>query len=129
MRRSLFRLMGILGLTTLSLWAQAESIQDYSVLIVSRERLEVGTPCELGIYIGDNKVGRLFQEQEVSFNLPPGKVVVRLMQEPGQAPGCAPGLPAPNATAIELHAGAVQKYRIANGPNGLYLKNAPEDQY
>ncbi|EIK96570.1 hypothetical protein PMM47T1_11602 [Pseudomonas sp. M47T1] len=129
MRRSVSRLMGVLGLMTLSLWANAESIQDYSVLIVSRERLEVGTPCELGIYIGDNKVGRLFQEQEVSFNLPPGRVVVRLMQEPGQAPGCAPGLPAANATAIDLHAGQVQKYRIANGPNGMYLKLAPPDQY
>lgn len=129
MRRSVSRLLGALGLLTLSLGAYAESIQDYSVLIVSRERLEVGTPCELGIYIGDNKVGRLFQEQEVSFNLPPGKVVVRLMQEPGQVAGCAPGLPAPNATSIELRAGAVQKYRIANGPNGLYLKRAPEDQY
>ena len=88
MRRSASRLLGILGLMTLPHWANAESIQDYSVLIISRERLEVGTPCELGIYIQDNKVGRLFQEQEVSFNLAPGKVNVRLMQEPGGAPGC-----------------------------------------
>ena len=44
------------------------------MLIISRERLEVATSCEIGIYLQDQLAARLFQEQSTSFNLPPGNV-------------------------------------------------------
>ncbi|MDE1165739.1 MAG: hypothetical protein PW845_10200 [Pseudomonas sp.] len=121
---SIIRLLGILGLATLPQWAMAEGNQDYGILIISRERLEVGTPCELGVYIQDQLVGRVFQEQSVSFNLPPGKTIVRLGTLPGQVQGCDGGINAPNATQVTMHAGDVQKFRIATGKEGLYLKPA-----
>ena len=75
MRWSALSLVSLLGLASLPLWANAA--QDYGVLIISRERLEVPTNCEIGIYIDDQLAGRLFQEQSLSFNLPAGNVVGR----------------------------------------------------
>ena len=92
------------------------------MLIISRERLEVPTNCEIGLYIQDQLAGRLFQEQATSFNLPAGNVSLRLKLLPGQAPGCLPGLLAPPAQNITLKAGDVRKLRIAQGPDGMYLK-------
>ncbi|MET0950842.1 MAG: hypothetical protein ABWY17_20405, partial [Pseudomonas sp.] len=56
MRWSVLSLFGILGLLAASPALQAD--QDYGVLIISRERLEVATSCEIGIYIQDQLAGR-----------------------------------------------------------------------
>lgn len=122
MRRSLFGLVSLL-----SLWVAAPAIaadQDYAVLIISRERLEVPTNCEIGLYLNDQLAGRLFQEQATSFNLPAGNLSLRLKLLPTQSPGCQPGMLAPPAQNITLKAGDVRKLRIAQGPDGLYLKPA-----
>lgn len=115
---SLFFLLGALPWATSTM---ADTPSDYTVLIISRERLEVGTPCEIGLYLQDQLVGRLFQEQSMSLNLPPGPLSIRLRTLPSAVPGCQQGMGAPNATNITLRPGQVQKYRIANGQNGLYL--------
>lgn len=52
--------------------------EGYAVLIVSRERLEVATTCEVALYLYDQMAARLHQGQSVSFNLPPGRVSLRL---------------------------------------------------
>mgnify|MGYP003608424592 CR=1 FL=1 len=122
MRRSVLSLVSHLSLASLPLWAHAD--QDYGVLIISRERLEVPTHCEIGVYIDDQLAGRLFQEQAQSFNLPPSTVDIRLKLLPGQAPGCLPGMLVPPAQAFTLKAGDVRKYRIALGKDGMYLKPA-----
>jgi len=104
--------------------ASAEGNSDYSVLIISRERLEVATSCEIGVYLNDQLSGRLFQEQSTSFNLPPGPIDVRLRLLPGQMPGCAPGIEDQRSTRLTLQAGQINKYRIAMGHNGLELRRA-----
>jgi hypothetical protein len=119
---SAFRIAGFIGLLASASWAQAD--QDYGVLIISRERLEVATPCEIGIFLQDQLVGRLFQEESVSFNLPAGDQSVRLRVLPSQMPGCSPGIEAQNNTRIHMNSGEIAKYRIASGPNGMYLKRA-----
>ena len=122
MRWSALSLFSILGLLATSPWAQAD--QDYGVLIISRERLEVPTSCEIGIYIQDELAARLFQEQSTSFNLPAGDISVRLRLLPGQTPGCGQGLEAQQRSVVHLKAGDIQKFRIAQNLNGLYLKPA-----
>lgn len=122
MRGSALSLVSFLTLAALPLWANAD--QDYGVLIISRERLEVPTSCEVGVYIDDQLAGRLFQEQALSFNLPAGNVGIRLKLLPGQAPGCLPGMLVPPAQQFTLKAGDVSKYRIALGKDGMYLKPA-----
>ncbi|MBX8486918.1 hypothetical protein [Pseudomonas cichorii] len=122
MRWSVLSLFGILGLLAASPSVQAA--QDYGILIISRERLEVATSCEIGIYIQDQLAGRLFQEDSVSFNLPPGEVSVRLRRLPGNVVGCAAGMEAQSNTKIRLRAGDILKYRIATDLNGMYLKKA-----
>lgn len=122
MRGSVLRLFSVIGLSACASWAQAD--QDYGVLIISRERLEVASPCEIGIFMQDQLVGRLFQEQSTSFNLPTGDISVRLRVLPTQTPGCSPGIEAQNNSRIHINAGDVLKFRIASGPNGMYLKRA-----
>ena len=122
MRWSALSLVSLLGLASLPLWANAD--QDYGVLIISRERLEVPTNCEIGRYVDDQLAGRLFQEQAASFNFPPGPISIRLKSLPGQAPGCLPGMLAPPSQTLTLKAGDVRKYRIALQKGGLYLKPA-----
>ena len=122
MRWSFFGLASLLSL--FAAVPQASAAEDYAVLIVSRERLEVPTNCEIGLYVNDQLAGRLFQEQATSFNFPEGKVSLRLKLLPGQSPGCLPGLLAPPAQNITLKAGDVRKLRIAQGPDGMYLKPA-----
>lgn len=114
----------LLALLSLCVAAPPASAQDYGVLIISRERLEVATPCEIGVYIQDQLSARLFQEQSTSFNLPPGGFSLRLKLLPGQAPGCNPGMLAPSSQDITLRAGDIQKYRIAMNAQGMYLKQA-----
>lgn len=117
----LFGLLGILGLVPP---ASAEGPRDYSILIISRERLEVATSCEIGVYLNDQLAGRLFQEQSISFNLPPGNLDVRLRYLPGQAPGCQPGIENQRSNRLNLQAGQINKYRIAVDQNGLALSRA-----
>ncbi|QLG91171.1 hypothetical protein HZF02_04010 [Pseudomonas yamanorum] len=125
MRWSLFGLVSLLSLFVAA--PMASAAEDYAVLIISRERLEVPTNCEIGLYINDQLAGRLFQEQATSFNLPEGKVSLRLKLLPGQAAGCLPGMLAPRAQEMNLKAGDVRKVRIALGQDGMYLKSATLD--
>src|SRR5471030_3503142 len=127
MRWSTLSLFGFLSLFAALPQANATG-EDYAVLIISRERLEVATSCEIGIYFQDQLVGRLFQEQSTSFNLPQGDISIRLRVLPGQTPGCAPGMEAVNNSVIHLKTGDILKYRIAQGPNGMYLKRAALNQ-
>ena len=122
MRWSFFALAGLMSLSAVV--PQALAAEDYAVLIISRERLEVPTNCEVGVYIDDQLAGRLFQEQALAFNLPPASVDIRLKLLPGQAPGCLPGMLVPPAQQFTLKAGDVRKYRIALGKQGMYLKPA-----
>ena len=85
MRWSFFSLIGLLSLSAAAPMACAD--EDYAVLIISRERLEVPTNCEIGLYIQDQLAGRLFQEQATSFFLPAGNVSLRLKLLPGQSAG------------------------------------------
>lgn len=116
---SLFSILGFLAITP-----APQAAQDYGILIISRERLEVATSCEIGIYVQDRLAGRLFQEDSVSFNLPAGEVSVRLSTLRGNVVGCEPGMEAPRSTKIQLRAGDILKYRIAADLNGMYLKKA-----
>lgn len=125
MRPMIAWLFGMCALAAQSCWAGAGTGQPYGILIVSRERLEVATSCEIGVYLQDQLVGRLFQEQATSFNLPPGPVSVGLRQLPGQMPGCAPGMTEYKPVIVTLQAGQIQKFRIAAGSAGLYLKAEP----
>ncbi|MNM66395.1 hypothetical protein D3C81_778810 [compost metagenome] len=124
MFRAAVGVVGLLAAVAAVPSASAEGNADYSVLIISRERLEVATSCEIGIYLNDQLSGRVFQEQSTSFNLPPGPVDVRLRLLPGQVPGCAPGIEDQRSTRLNLKAGQINKYRVAVGHNGLELKRA-----
>lgn len=58
MGKAAMGLLGVLGLFSSVAPVIADN-NDYSVLIISRERLEVATTCEIGIYFHDQLVGRL----------------------------------------------------------------------
>lgn len=103
--------------------ANSEPLMNYGVLIISRERLEVATPCDIGIYLQDQLVSRLYQGQSASFNLPAGKLSIRLGMLGGT--GCIPAFTQIRGENIELQAGEIRKYRIALGGNGLYLVAIP----
>ena len=111
MFRAALGVVGLLGALAVVPPAFAEGNSAYSVLIISRERLEVATSCEIGVYLNDQLSGRVFQEQSTSFNLPAGNVSLRLKLLPGQAPGCNPGLLAPGSQDISVRAGDVLKFR------------------
>lgn len=96
---------------------------DYGVLMVSRERLEVSTPCEIGLYLQGNLTARLYQGQSVTLNLPPGEVLVRLGQLGGHH--CQPRFEQLRSQTLRITAGEVSKYRIAMDPVGLRLIPAP----
>ncbi|WP_447589553.1 hypothetical protein [Aquipseudomonas campi] len=96
---------------------------DYGILIVSRERLEVSTPCDIGLYLQGNLAARLYQGQSVTLNLPPGEVRVRLGLLGGGH--CQPRFEQLNSQNVRLSAGQVNKYRIAMGDSGLQLIPAP----
>ena len=91
----------------------------YAVLIVSRERLDTGSACDIDLYVQDQKVSRLQPEGEVALNLPPGDVSLRLRM--ANAGLCHTGIEPLRAQSVQLHAGEVRKFRIANGESGLYL--------
>ncbi|XLX41246.1 hypothetical protein ACK25U_04330 [Ectopseudomonas mendocina] len=97
--------------------------EGYAVLIISRERLEVATTCEVALYLHDQLAARLHQGQSVSFNLPPGKVSLRLgLTGTGR---CQDGIAQLYGQSLDLYAGEVRRYRIAMGSDGLRLHAAP----
>lgn len=96
---------------------------DYGVLTVSRERLEVSMPCDIGLYLQGNLAARLYQGQSVTLNLPPGEVRVRLGQLGGEH--CQPRFEQLRSQVLRIDAGAVSKYRIAMDALGLHLIPAP----
>ncbi|MBB1517643.1 hypothetical protein H3H45_00230 [Pseudomonas sp. SR9] len=91
----------------------------YGVLIVSRDRLEVATTCDIGIYLQDKLAARIYQGQSASFNLPPGTVAIRLGYMGGL--GCEPSFEQIRSTRVQIEAGAVQQYRIALDLGSLTL--------
>ncbi|MCP1624759.1 hypothetical protein [Pseudomonas nitroreducens] len=91
----------------------------YAVLIVSRERLDTGTACDIDLYVQDEKVSRLQPEGEIALNLPPGEVSLRL--QTANSGLCRSGIQPLRAQSVQLHAGEVRKFRIANSESGLYL--------
>ena len=120
-RRFLSLLAGLLGVAaTAQMPALAESD---ALLIVSRERLIVATPCEIGLYLHERLAARLFPGQSAAFNLPPGEVSLRLATLGGD--DCQPGIRLPDSQRLSLRAGQVSRYRIAQGEAGLYLLPAP----
>ncbi|WP_337961733.1 hypothetical protein [Pseudomonas sp. Gutcm_11s] len=96
---------------------------DYGVLMVSRERLEVSTPCEIGLYLQGNLTARLYQGQSITLNLPPGEVLVRLGQIGGH--DCQPRFEQLRSQTLRITAGEVAKFRIAMDSLGLQLIPAP----
>lgn len=119
-------LAGLLALST----AQAQLApsttslaNDYAVLIVSRERLEAATPCEIGLFLHDQLVARLYQGQSVAFNLPPGEVSLRL--ELIASGTCQSGIQQSSRQHLSLRAGEVRHYRIARRSVGLHLIATP----
>lgn len=97
--------------------------EGYAVLIVSRERLEVASPCEVALYLQDQLAARLYQGQSVAFNLPPGSVSLRLgLQGPGS---CGLGIAQLSGQSLQLQTGEVRRYRIAMDRAGLRLHAAP----
>ncbi|WP_271409347.1 hypothetical protein [Pseudomonas sp. Q1-7] len=109
----------ILAFLAAPLLAEAAPPVDYGVLIISRERLELATACDVGLYLEDQLAARLVQGQIVSFNLPPGPLSIRLsLLGPGP---CKPGIEQLRQQSITLVAGQVSKYRLAQSTEGLYL--------
>lgn len=126
MRLYLAALIALLAAPAQALPPATPQGDGYAVLIISRERLEVATPCEIGLYLQDQLAGRLHQGQSVSFNLPPGEVSLRLTTLGSDR--CQPGLSAPDSQKISLAAGEVRRYRIALSTAGLQLIAAPSSQ-
>ena len=120
-----FRLF-LSALLLIPAFANSEASINYAVLMITRDRLEVATPCDIGIYLQDQLVARLYQGQATSFNLPAGRLSIRMGMLGGI--GCIPAFEQIRGEQIELKAGEVRKYRIARGDNGLYLIKVPSTQ-
>jgi len=75
MRWSFFGLVSLMSL--FAAVPQASAAEDYAVLIISRERLEVPTNCEIGLYIQDQLAGRLSSSFMAFFKNQYKKVVFR----------------------------------------------------
>lgn len=112
----------LLALLTLAGSASAQSPIDYSVLIVTRERVELPTGCDVGLYLQDQLAARLVQGESIAVNLQPGPVSIRLgLLGPGR---CKPGIEQQRQQSISLEAGEVRRYRLAMNTSGLYLTPA-----
>ncbi|MFI8480720.1 hypothetical protein ACIGCM_09130 [Pseudomonas sp. NPDC078700] len=97
--------------------------EGYAVLIISRERLQVSTQCEIGLYLQDELTARLDQGQSASFNLPPGVVTVRLATVGNKT--CQPGINQLDGQQLTLSAGVISRYRISQTNAGYKLIPAP----
>ena len=57
--------LALCGASLFSSWLGAVELThgtpDYGVLIISRERLEIATACDIGVYLQDQLVSRLFR--------------------------------------------------------------------
>lgn len=128
MRRLLFSLFLALPVPALAqvLPSHTTMGDGYAVLIISRERLEVASPCEFGVYLQDQLAARLFQGQSVAFNLPPGDVSVRLGMIGTES--CQAGITPLDSQRLVLQAGEIRRYRIGLSPSGPYLTPAPSSQ-
>lgn len=116
----------LLALLALPAYANSEPLMDYALLIISRERLEVATPCDIGIYLQDQLVSRLYQGESASFNLPAGTISIRMGMLGGT--GCTPAFEQIRGEKISLKAGEIRKFRIALGAHGLHLLAVPSTQ-
>lgn len=97
--------------------------EGYAVLIISRERLQVSTQCEIGLYLQDELTARLDQGQSASFNLPPGEITVRLATVGTKT--CQPGINQLDGQRLSLKAGEISRYRISQTSAGYKLIRAP----
>ncbi len=120
MRRSLIALT-LACLAALPPTASAQQPDGYAVLIVSRDRLELASLCDVGVYLQDELAARLMPGQHVAFNLPPGALSVRVDSISGPGP-CKPGMLRPSPQRIDLRAGEVRHYDLALGVGGYYLQ-------
>ncbi|MFO6379275.1 hypothetical protein ACLBYN_42605, partial [Pseudomonas aeruginosa] len=86
-------------------WAQPDPAPiGYAVLNVSRERVESGTACDVGLYVHDELVGNLQPGASLALNLQPGAVDVRLAPNgPGDA--CRNGMTILAGQTLTLRAG------------------------
>lgn len=102
-------------------WAQPDPAPiGYAVLNVSRERVESGTACDVGLYVHDELVGNLQPGASLALNLQPGAVDVRLAPNgPGEA--CRNGMTILAGQTLTLRAGEIRNLRITLGAGGLYL--------
>lgn len=120
MRRSFIALM-LASLSGLPPAASAQQPEGYAMLIVSRDRLELASLCDVGVYLQDELAARLMPGQEAAFNLPPGVLSIRVdsISGPGQ---CRPGMLRPSPQHIDLRAGEIRRYDLALGVGGYYLQ-------
>ena len=103
-----------------ALAADPQPASGYAVLNVSRERVESGTACDIGLYVHDELVGNLQPGASLALNLQPGAVDVRLAPNgPGDA--CRNGMTILAGQTLTLRAGEIRNLRITLGAGGLYL--------
>lgn len=116
--------LSLCGAGLFSCWLGAVELSsgtpDYGVLIISRERLEIATACDIGVYLQDQLVSRLFQGQSAAYNLPPGEITVRLgiMGDTG----CQPSFEQIRSDRVQIRAGAIHPYRVMLLESGLGLR-------
>ncbi|WP_282340770.1 MULTISPECIES: hypothetical protein [Pseudomonas] len=120
MRRSLIALT-LACLAGLPPTVSAQQPDGYAVLIVSRDRLELASLCDIGVYLQDELAARLMPGQEAAFNLPPGALSIRVDSISGPGP-CKPGMLRPSPQRIDLRAGEIRHYDLALGVGGYYLQ-------
>ncbi|MDH1107986.1 hypothetical protein N5C55_10385 [Pseudomonas otitidis] len=99
--------------------ARAEAPLNYGMLVVSRERMQLATGCDVALYVQDRLIARLVQGQSVELNLPPGRVSVRLGLL--DAAPCRAGMGVQEPQTITLQAGMVSRYELGMNDRGLYL--------
>jgi hypothetical protein len=91
----------------------------YAVVTLSRERLELSTPCDVGIYLQDQLAARLMPGESSSFNLPPGTHQIRLNLI--GAGVCNPGIAQLTRVEVTVQAADVKRYYVTQGTEGLML--------
>lgn len=118
-------LLGLL-VAVMPLSAATNTGEEHAILTVFRERLEAASACELGLYLQDQLVARLYQDQSVSLSLPPGEILVSLKTLGSSV--CQSAMPVQEAQRILLKAGSVNHFRIGLGGSGPRLVKISADQ-